>query len=141
MTESLPSRLANALVAVVPENPDAVENLRNLYAAHLIFQDPIQRLQGVDAFLEMNRHLLRRMKKLSWEILSTAGNENEAFLEWKMLCTPRLGPTVEVAGVTRARAKNGKIFDHRDYWDVGELFASAVPGGMKLLHLVRAPLA
>lgn len=141
MLESLPEKLASALVSVVPENPDAVETLRALYDPALVFQDPIQRLEGVDAFLDMNRHLLRRMKKLSWEILSMAGNDEEAFLEWKMLCAPKLGPAVEVAGVTRVRAKDGKIVDHRDYWDVGELLASALPGGTKLLHLLRTPLA
>lgn len=138
---SLAQTVAEALVKVVPGNPDGVDALRGLYDPAMIFQDPIQRLEGVERFLEMSHHLLHRMRKLEWEILGQGGDDDRAFIEWTMKCAPKMGPAVEVSGVTRVRARGGKIVDHRDYWDVGELVASALPGGMKVLHLFRKPLA
>ncbi|MEO8796859.1 MAG: nuclear transport factor 2 family protein [Polyangiaceae bacterium] len=138
---SLAQRVADALVKVVPGNLEAVDALRPLYDPAMIFQDPIQRLEGVERFLEMNHHLLHRMRKLEWEILGQGGDDDNAFVEWTMKCSPKIGPAIEVSGVTRVRARGGKIVDHRDYWDVGELIASAMPGGIKVLHLFRKPLA
>jgi steroid Delta-isomerase len=107
----------------------------------MVFRDPIQEVRGLDAFLAMNRRLLDRMRRLEWSVVSACGDESEAFLEWTMHGAPKMGPAVELSGVTRVRARDGLIVDHRDYWDMGELFASALPGGQRLLRLVRAPLA
>jgi len=137
----LSERLRDALVALTPNRPDAVERLRPLYATSMVFHDPIQEVRGLDAFLAMNRRLLARMRTLEWTVSSSRGDESEVFLEWTMRGTPKLGPAIEVSGVTRARARDGVIFDHRDYWDMGELMASAVPGGQRFLTLLRSPFA
>ena len=63
------------------------------------------------------------------------------FLEWTMRGTTKLGLKVKVDGMTRARARDGRIYDHRDYWDLGELMASSVPGGQRILHTVLSPFA
>ena len=141
MSLSLAERLRDGLVALTPERPDAVEGLRPLYDASMVFRDPIEEARGIDAFLALNRRLLERMRHLEWHVVSARGDEGEAFLEWTMRGTPRLGPAIELNGVTRVLARNGLIVDHRDYWDMGELFASAVPGGQRLLRWVRAPFA
>ena len=141
MTNPILERLASALVALTPDNPDAVEGLRPLYDANMTFRDPIQTVVGLDEFLVMNRRLLGRMRKLRWEIVSSQGTDEELFLEWVMSGAPKLGPSIEVAGVTRARVKDGRVTDHRDYWDMGEMLSSAIPLGPSLLKLVRAPFA
>jgi limonene-1,2-epoxide hydrolase len=138
---SLAQRLADVLVALTPEQPGAIERLRELYDPAMVFQDPIQKLRGLDAFMSMNQRLLARMRTLEWTILAVGGQRDEAFVEWEMRGKAKLGPSVHVSGVTRARAQGGRIVDHRDYWDMGELIASALPGGQRLLHLFRAPFA
>jgi limonene-1,2-epoxide hydrolase len=137
----LAERLRDALVALTPEHPDAVVALRPLYSPTMVFRDPIQEIHGLAAFLEMNRRLLGRMRQLSWDVVATQGDAHEAFLEWTMRGTTRLGPAIEVTGVTRVRAHDGLVVDHRDYWDLGELMASALPSGQRLLTLLRAPFA
>jgi hypothetical protein len=89
----------------------------------------------------MNRRLLRRMRRLDWQIAAVHGNEDEVFVEWRMRCALRLGPAFDVCGVTRARARAGLIVDHRDYWDLGEMLASAFPGGQRVLDVLRSPFA
>jgi len=137
----LPHRLADALQAVRPDHPDPLVALRALYADDLHFRDPIQELHGLPAFLAMNEHLLKRLSQLAWEIRGARGDDSYAMLEWTMRAKPRLGPSMSVDGATVVHARAGRIVDHRDYWDVGEMMASLVPGGLRLLHLLRKPLA
>jgi hypothetical protein len=58
-----------------------------------------------------------------------------------MRCVPKIGPTIQVDGATHLRAKNGRVVYHRDYWDLGEMFASAIPGGHTALRFLLKPLA
>ena len=138
---NLATRLRDALVALTPERPDAIDALRAVYADDIHFRDPIQEIRGIDAFLAMNRRLLARMRTLEWIVVTAAGDDEEVFLEWTMRGRTKLGPTVSVDGMTRARGRGGKITDHRDYWDLGELLASSMPAGKRLLHALVSPLA
>lgn len=137
----LPSRLRDALVALKPEHPESIEALRPLYTDDVVFQDPLQVVCGLDAFVAMNRRLLRRMRWLEWTLKAAKGDDEVVFLEWTMTGKTKLGPRIEVDGMTRARARGGRIFDHRDYWDLGELVASALPGGRRILRAVLSPIA
>ena len=141
MSLSLADRVAHALVDLTPDHPNALPGLRPLYANALVFRDPIQVAHGLDAFVALNKRLLRRMRRLEWKIVSTRGDASEAFVEWVMLGAPKLGPSIEVNGVSRVLARDGLIYDQRDYWDMGEMFASSVPGGQKILQVLRAPFA
>ncbi len=138
---SLAARLRDALVALTPDRPDAVDGLRAVYADDIVFRDPIQEVRGIDAFLAMNRRLLKRMRTLEWIVVTTADEGETIFLEWTMRGKTKLGPTVSVDGMTRARTRGGRIVDHRDYWDLGELLASSMPAGKRLLHALVSPLA
>lgn len=137
----LADQLASALVAINTDNPDALAGLDLLYAEDLRFRDPIQQLNGRAAFFAMNEKLLHRMRALHWEIHHADGDDDHAMLEWTMHATTKLGVKLSVDGATVAHARNGQIIDHRDYWDVGEMFASSVPWGLRLLHVVRRPFA
>jgi limonene-1,2-epoxide hydrolase len=141
MTSPFALQIRDAFVAITPEQPGAVDALSRLYDAAVLFRDPIQTLRGRESFLAMNRRLLGRMRRLEWDVHTTLGDDREVFLEWTMRAWPKLAPALVVDGVTRIRHEGGLVVDHRDYWDVGEMFASALPGGQKLLHLVRTPLA
>ncbi len=141
MITPLAERFRDALIALTPATPEAVDAMRPLYDPALVFQDPIQKIDGLERFLEMNRKLLKRMRRLEWQVVTTIADDDRILLEWVMRGAPKMGPKIEVAGVSRALVKDGRIFDHRDYWDVGEMFASSFPGGEKLLHWIRAPLS
>jgi limonene-1,2-epoxide hydrolase len=138
---SLAQRLADALIALTPDHPEAIERLRDHYDPSMVFRDPIQEVHGIEAFLAMNQRLLGRMRTLTWSVVAKSGNDEEVFLEWEMRGKAKLGPVVHVSGVTRAKARGDRVVDHRDYWDMGELMASALPGGQRILHALRAPFA
>jgi 2-polyprenyl-3-methyl-5-hydroxy-6-metoxy-1,4-benzoquinol methylase len=66
-----------------------------------------------------------------------AGNAAATFVEWGFTVTGiDISPTAIEWATERAT-----IVDHRDYWDLREMFASSVPWGLRLLHAVRRSLA
>jgi limonene-1,2-epoxide hydrolase len=137
----LAARIAAALEGVTPANPEAPDHLRPFYAPDVRFRDPVQALTGIDAFLALNRRLLRRTKSIAWTIHYASGDEHDVTLEWSMRAVTRLRLAIEVDGMSRLRLANGLIVDHRDYWDVGEMLASIVPGASTVLRALRTPLA
>ncbi|HEY0251605.1 MAG TPA: hypothetical protein VGC41_08760, partial [Kofleriaceae bacterium] len=69
------------------------------------------------------------------------GDERSAIIEWSMRAKTKVGVTLSVDGTTVVQANGNRVVDHRDYWDLGEMLASPLPFGKRLLHLVRWPLA
>jgi hypothetical protein len=141
MSTALVDRLRSALVDIAPERPETVEALRPLYDPDVEFRDPIQTLRGLDPFLAMNRRLLGRARELSFDVTSAGGSDEEIFIVWTMRATPKIGPRIAVEGITQAKMRRGLVVYHRDFWDLGELFASAVPGGHAALRILLKPLA
>lgn len=137
----LPQRIRELLENLRPGDAASVENLRTVYDTDVSFEDPIQKVRGVDAFIALNHRLLDRAKELVFSVESASGTDDEMFLTWKMRCVPKLGPKIQVDGATHLRAQNGRVVYHRDYWDLGEMFASAIPGGHKALRFLLKPLA
>ena len=137
----LPDRVAQLLPRLTPESSTIFDDLRALYADDLRFRDPIQELQGIDAFIDMNGRLLGRMQTLAWDIHGAIGDDAYAIVEWTMRGKPKLGPSIAVDGATRVRARGGRIIDHRDYWDLSELAASSVSFGERMRRTLLRPLA
>jgi hypothetical protein len=138
---TLPERLGQVLVKLAPGHPEVFDELRDLYAEDVLFHDPIQVVHGLPKFLAMNERLIARMKTLEWTILGTWGDDESACLEWNMKGRPKLGPELSVDGMTRISAIGGRITQHRDYWDLGELIASGIPFGPRVLRTVLRPIA
>lgn len=134
--------IGRALVGLRPERVDeAIHELLPLYSDDMVFRDPVQEVRGKGAFEALNRRLLKRMRTLDWTIRSSASSDGAVFLEWTMEGAPVIGPRLRVDGTSRFRMKDGLVTDHRDFWDLGELAASAVPGGQRMLHLLLRPFA
>jgi limonene-1,2-epoxide hydrolase len=146
----LPQRIRDLLENLRPGDAASVEKLRAVYDDDVSFEDPIQKVRGVEAFIALNHRLLDRARELVFKVESAAGTDEEIFLTWTMRCVPKLrvgrvpfgpGPSINVDGATHLRAMNGRVVYHRDYWDLGEMFASAIPGGHKALRFLLKPLA
>jgi hypothetical protein len=133
--------LADALVSMVPGRPNALAHLRTLYADDIVFQDPIQTVRGIAAFMEMNEKLMSKLRSLEWTINAVSGDDTTGIIEWTMHAKSKLGPSLAVDGLTRAQFRAGLVVDHRDYWDLSEMIASAVPGGTFVRSAVRRLLA
>jgi SnoaL-like protein len=97
----------------------ALAALRPLYRDDVAFQDPLQKLQGWDAFAEMNRRLFRRMRRLRFRVADLAGDDDQGFLIWSLEVDPRGFPgSYRFDGTTHLRLKEQKVAYQRDYWDL-----------------------
>ncbi len=94
------------------------------YHDQVIFQDPIQKVEGKAAFIEMCHRLTNRCESLNMKISSIAANENEILMDWEMTMIFRKTPSTTLFGATKLTlGENGRIIHQRDYYDLwGDIF-------------------
>ena len=94
------------------------------YHEDIIFEDSIQRIEGIEEFTAMCKRLATRCEQLSMEIISMAMNSDQIFFEWKLLMMFNKYPSTPVYGcsVLTIGADN-RIIRQRDYFDLwGDIF-------------------
>lgn len=103
------------------------------YHDKIVFQDSIQRIEGIAAFRAMCKRLAARCDELSMEILSAVHVERVIFLQWKMVMVFRKCPSSPVFGCTKLTlGADGRIVEQRDYFDLwGDIF-NGIPGWRRL---------
>lgn len=94
------------------------------YHQDIVFQDTIQRIDGIDDFIAMCNRLTKRTKQLKMEILHIAQNDNVIMFDWIMTMMFKKYPSTPLYGSTRlVLGENGQIIEHRDYYDLwGDIF-------------------
>ncbi len=107
----------------------AVGLLAGAYATDVVFRDPLQTLTGREAFLEMNRRLYARARRLRFELIDAAYAHGQGFLTWQVDFLPRVGIRhIRFEGATQLKLRSGRVAYHRDYWDLAGAAAEIVPG-------------
>ena len=90
---------------------------RDLYAADVQFEDPTQKRQGINAYIKAQQDLVRLCDDVFLEADSVVVSEGTAFVEWRMGLKIK-GIEFVYPGVSRLRfGADGRIVDHRDYFD------------------------
>lgn len=99
------------------------------YVEDIVFQDPIQKVIGKAAFVDMCNRLTERCKELKMNITAIASGENLIFMQWEMTMIFRNTPSTTLYGCTKLTLDDdGRITHQRDYYDLwGDIFAN-VPG-------------
>ena len=99
------------------------------YTNEIVFQDPIQRVVGKQAFLDMCNRLTERCKELKMNITDIASSENVIFMQWEMTMIFRNTPSTTLYGCSKLTLNDdGRITHQRDYYDLwGDIFTN-VPG-------------
>lgn len=94
------------------------------YHENVIFQDSIQRIEGIDAFREMCARLTKRCDQLNMEIISVAMNPGEILFDWKMVMRFNKYPSTPVFGCSKLTLDSeNRIIEQRDYFDLwGDIF-------------------
>lgn len=102
------------------------------YHPDIVFQDSIQRLEGIDNFKAMCQRLTKRSKKLRMEIVALNQNGNIVLMDWIMTMSFRKSPDTPIYGATRLVIHpDGRIIEQRDYYDLwGDIF-NGIPGFRK----------
>jgi hypothetical protein len=94
------------------------------YHKDIIFQDTIQRIEGIDDFIDMCNRLTKRTKQLNMEIVSIVQNKNIIIFEWIMTMMFKKYPSTPLYGCTKLRiSEDNFILEQRDYYDLwGDIF-------------------
>jgi hypothetical protein len=117
------------------------------YHPDIVFQDSIQRLEGIESFKALCERLTRRCKQLQMDILSiassddmlqgtdgcTGGTPRFILMDWKMTMSFRKSPSTPIYGCTKLTFhEDGRIIGQRDYYDLwGDIF-NGIPGFRRL---------
>lgn len=106
-----------------------LDRLRDIYSPHVIFEDPVRRIEGLPALEVYYRALLGRVSECRFEIYHQAIAMLHEYVHWNMRYThPGLnrGKPVEVTGLSVLQGHD-KIDYQRDYYDLGAMLYDQVP--------------
>lgn len=94
------------------------------YHKNIIFQDTIQRIDGIEDFTAMCNRLTKRTYKLNMEIVSIVQNENIIMFDWIMTMMFKKYPSTPMYGSSKLTiSEDGYILEQRDYYDLwGDIF-------------------
>ena len=94
------------------------------YHKDILFQDTIQRIEGIEAFTAMCQRLMARTKELTMEIISIAASGDAILFDWIMTMKFKKWPSTPLYGSTKLRiSADGLIIEQRDYYDLwGDIF-------------------
>ncbi len=94
------------------------------YHPDIVFQDSIQRIDGIDEFKAMCGRLTDRCKKLNMEILSLVQADDMVLMDWIMTMSFKKYPDTPIYGSTKLIFHpDGRIIGQRDYYDLwGDIF-------------------
>lgn len=94
------------------------------YHRDIIFQDTIQRIDGIDNFIAMCNRLTERTKQLKMEIVSISQTGNLIMFDWVMTMMFKKYPNTPIFGATKlVVSEDGLILEQRDYYDLwGDIF-------------------
>ena len=94
------------------------------YHPEVVFEDSIQRIEGIEAFSALCERLAKRCESLQMEILSIAQDSNIILMDWVMTMAFKKYPSTPLYGSTRLTLHaDGRIIHQRDYFDLwGDIF-------------------
>ena len=107
-----------------------VERLDELYSADARFKDPFNDVQGVPAIQQVFRHMFAALIEPRFVIRDVLCDGDQCFLSWDFLFRMRRLRDDEqcIHGASHLRlAADGRISEHRDYWDAAEELYEKLP--------------
>ena len=94
------------------------------YDDAIYFRDSIQELRGMEKFKAMTERLTDRSNDLTMQIVRTAQQDKDIFIEWEMTIKFKKNPSSVLYGSSRVTLNDqGRIIEQRDYYDLwGDIF-------------------
>lgn len=94
------------------------------YHENIVFQDIIQKIEGIEDFKAMCNRLTKRSKELHMDIINILKKDNIIMMEWIMTMRFRKFPNTPIYGSTRLKLhEDGRIIEQRDYYDLwGDIY-------------------
>lgn len=107
-----------------------IADVESLYTTDVHFEDPSHAIQGKAALIRYFGKMFRKLHQCSFKFHSTIADGSNVCLTWTMFFNhPKLsgGETIRVEGASYLKTRNGKIYYHRDYFDLGAMLYEHLP--------------
>ena len=118
--------------------------LAEVYSEDIVFEDSLHKVEGLDALYDYFVKMYENVQSIQFEWQDTALNESGGFIRWVMTFRhPRLkkGMGIEVVGVSFLKSRDGKIVEHRDFFDAGEMLYEQVPAPGAVIRTLKKRVA
>ena len=115
-----------------------VSIIREHYHPDVRFQDAIQVVEGRDAVIEMMLRFPKRVAELSCTVHAVLQNEDLIAVEWSMdMRAHKRLPVMTNHGMSRLQLDaDGRVIDHRDYFDLWGDMIDAFPRPSRLYRAI-----
>jgi ketosteroid isomerase-like protein len=120
--------------------PADVERLAEIYTADARFKDPFNEVQGLAAIQQIFRHMFVALEGPRFVIRDVVVDGDQCFLSWDFLFRMRRfrRDAQCIRGGTHLRlAADGRIAEHRDYWDAAEELYEKLPAVGTLMRWLK----
>ena len=103
---------------------DDLGALESLYTEDVHFEHLAHALQGRHTLMAYFKALFENLDSCSFKFHQTLISDADIFMSWTMFIShPKLrnGETIRVEGGSLLKTRHGRIFYHRDYFDMGAM--------------------
>lgn len=144
-TDAPVAPVARVVRAYETLRPYSVPALVALYTPDARFKDPFNEVRGQLAIARIFEHMFAAVDEPRFQVLEAISQGEQAFLTWDFHSRSRsTGKPLCIHGATHLRFDaQGRITQHRDYWDAAEELYAKQPvlGGLMrcLQRRLRAP--
>jgi len=136
--------LAQNVVATFENlDPTNIATLRQIYTEDVCFEDPAHGIQGLETLVSCFEALYQNLDSCQFKFHKKVASSEDIFLSWTLLFRHkkiRQGEVIRVEGASYLKTRDGKVFYHRDYFDLGAMVYENVPLLGGLIRLIRGRL-
>jgi steroid Delta-isomerase len=120
--------------------PADLQRMGTFYTPDARFKDPFNAVQGVQAIADIFGHMFRNLDGPRFVVLEAVHQDDRLFLSWDFLFRMQRWRTGEqrIHGGSLLRlAADGRIEEHRDYWDAAEELYEKLPAIGALMRWLK----
>ena len=122
-------------------SPQSLALMDTLYTPDARFKDPFNAVQGVPAITGIFEHMFHSLHEPRFVVTQQVVDGAQAFLVWEFRFRfKRFDTTTEQVirgGSHLVLAADGRISDHRDYWDAAEELYEKLPVVGRLMRWLK----
>jgi len=97
----------------------SLDNIVNYYHEDAYFKDPFNEFYSREKIKGIFIDMFKRLESPNFKFIDSITNNSESFISWDFRFQIK-GRSICIHGSTHLKWRDGKVFYHRDYWDVGE---------------------
>ena len=121
--------------------PHSLEQIKELYTPQARFKDPFNEVCGHAAIAYIFEHMFANLHQPRFAVTQRLVDGEQAFLVWEFRFRfRRFDSTTEqlIRGGSHLQlAEDGRILDHRDYWDAAEELYEKLPAVGTLMRWLK----